>query len=255
MLQLRSSSAVAIVDPAAGGRLASLAVEGRELLVGQDSDTMRWGSYPMVPFAGRIRGGRFSFEDIEYALPANLGPHAIHGYGYTSRWNVVDDHTIGWAFSSPWPFAGHARQRFELTERALAMVMTATAHERQPVMLGWHPWFRRDIGSGAGIELSFGPASMYELDDAAIPTGRLVAPPDGPWDNCFTALERQPTLRWGDALEVELRSSADHWVVFTEPDHAICVEPQTEAPDAVNRAPRVLEAGESLQISFEIAWA
>ena len=32
-----------------GGRLASLAVQGHELLVGRAEKATRWGSFPMIP--------------------------------------------------------------------------------------------------------------------------------------------------------------------------------------------------------------
>jgi len=43
---------------------------------------LAWGSYPMVPWAGRIRHGRFRFDGEEYELPINFGAHAIHGVGF-----------------------------------------------------------------------------------------------------------------------------------------------------------------------------
>lgn len=254
MLVFESTNARATVDPDSGGRLASLVIGGHGVLVGPEVDGMRWGCYPMVPFAGRIRHGEFVFAGRTHHLPVNLAPHAIHGYGYTSRWHVVDAVTIELAFDHPWPFAGHVRQRFDLHEDSFTVTMSATAGEPQPLMLGWHPWFRRDIGVGAPAELSFLPAQMYELDDEAIPTGKLVKPPPGPWDDCFTGLASDPTLRWGSALELSLSSTANHWVVYDEPDHAICVEPQSDAPDAINRNSPTVTAGQTLEIAFTIAW-
>ena len=255
MMQFTSRTAAVTVDPAAGGRLAELVVHGHPVLVARDQDPMRWGSYPMVPFAGRIRHGRFTFDGATHELPVNLGPHAIHGYGYTEPWEIIDDQSIGWQFAAPWPFAGRAVQRFTLTDTHLELSMQVTADERQPLMAGWHPWFRRRLDNGATVTLDVGPATMYALDHEAIPTGELVAPPPGPWDNCFTDLVHEPTLRWGDdELVLRLSSTADHWVVFTEPEHAVCVEPQSGAPDEINRRAPVFEAGKTLETVFTISW-
>ncbi|MEM7338265.1 MAG: aldose 1-epimerase [Actinomycetota bacterium] len=255
MLSFTSATAQADVDVEQGGRLASLRIDGRELLVQPEADPMRWGSYPMVPFAGRIRRGQFSMNGVTHELPRNLEPHAIHGYGYTSPWTVVDDTTIEWIFGPPWPFAGRARQRFALDDSSLRITMDVDAADAQPLMMGWHPWFRRDIGAGELLQLSFGPARMYELDAEAIPTGTLISPPPGPWDNCFTALAADPVLRWGSALTVRLSSSADHWVVYDEPTHAVCVEPQTDAPNAVNRGRTMVDAGTTTSIDLTLSWA
>jgi len=252
---MTSGPARIVVDPDAGGRLASLAIDGLEVLVARDPDPMRWGSYPMVPFAGRVGRGRFRFDGREHRLPVNLEPHAIHGYGLTTPWAVVDERTLAYRLEPPWPFAGEVTQRFALEPEWLRVVMTLTAHERQPVVLGWHPWFRRRLHKdGPSVELDLAAASMYELDVDALPTGRLVEPPPGPWDNCFTGFAASPVLRWGRELSLRLDSSADHWVVFDEPTDAVCVEPQTAAPDQLENDDVVVEAGDHRTIELTITW-
>ena len=62
-----------------GGRLASLAVHGHELLVGRAEKATRWGSFPMIPWCGRLPFGRLSFGGHDYEFPLNSPPHANHG--------------------------------------------------------------------------------------------------------------------------------------------------------------------------------
>ncbi len=57
---------------------------------------MAWGSYPMAPWAGRIRGGRFTFDGVEHQLDINHhdgdGPeraHAIHGLVFDRPWSTT----------------------------------------------------------------------------------------------------------------------------------------------------------------------
>lgn len=259
-LTLTAGSATVVIDADRGGRLASFEVGGHQLLVVDPTDDpLLWGSYPMVPFAGRVRGGRFRFRDQDVALPHNLGPHAIHGYGFTSVWEVVDDNSLRLALPEPWPFRSTAAQRFELDDAGLTMRLSVTAHEAMPVQLGWHPWFQRFLTAADGgrveADLRFGPAQMYAMDDAGMPTGELVAQPEGPWDNCFVDLARTPTISWPGLVDLTLTSGCDHWVVYTEPIHGLCVEPQTAAPDVFNREPEVLEADETRTAWFRIAWA
>ncbi len=246
-----------IVDPDHGGRLASFELGGRQLLVTSGASPIDWGCYPMVPFAGRIAHGQLAFEDTLYQLPATADGHAIHGYGYTSRWDVIEasatEVDLAWSFSRPWPWSGTATQRFALTTNSVMMTMTVTAEQRQPVSFGWHPWFRRDLGSGNTADLGFAANSMFELDDTKIPTGEIVEPTSGPWDNCFTDVEQPIELRWDD-LHLTLTSSTDYWVVYNEPAHALCVEPQTGIPNDVNTAPYVLESGQSVSAQFTISW-
>ena len=254
-----AGSASIEVSAADGGRLASLTVDGHQLLViGTESGALQWGAYPMVPWAGRIRNGRFSFDGQDVLLPLNLPPHSAHGVGFTSTWDVVDERTIRCSLDDPWPFGGTAVQRFDLDPAGLTTTITVVATETMPVMVGWHPWFTKTLeaadGSAVHAELHFGPAAMYELDDEAIPTGRLVGQPEGPWDNCFTALPANPRISWPGELSVELSSSCDHWVIYNQPEHALCVEPQSAAPDVFHRDPQILKAGEELSAWYRIAW-
>lgn len=262
LIVLESERARVTVDPVAGGRVASCVVDGHEILVDRDAEALAWGAYPMVPFAGRIDAGRFRFAGRDIELPQTLGGHAIHGYGYASQWERLDDEAtapgvtspvVGFEFASPWPFEGSARQVFRLDDRSLTCVLEVRSRDDQPVSVGWHPWFRRTLTDGSELELAVEPERMYELD-AMIPTGRLVPPTPRPWDNCFVELARDPLLRWGSTLAVTISSSCNHWVVYDEPDHAICVEPQSAAPDEVNRDPLVVVAGDRLVHSMTWTW-
>lgn len=241
------------IDPQRGGRIAAINVNGSQLLVEPTADPLAWGCYPMVPFAGRIRDGRLDFDGRTYALPHTLGPHAMHGYGFTSSWTKIDDAAIRYTFEDPWPFAGAATQRFVLADDRLEIHLIIDARERQPINVGWHPWFRRDIGGTHPAELDFAPGLMYERDNDGLPSGKTLHPPRGPWDDCFTALRSDPILRWG-SFAVTLSSSADHWVVYDETSHALCVEPQTGPPNDANDNPRVLESGQSMTVRFTLEW-
>jgi aldose 1-epimerase len=53
---------------------------------------------------------------------------------------------------------------------------------------------------------------------------------------------------------LDLSSDCQYWVVYTEPTHALCVEPQTDAPDAFNRFPTMIAPGNSLEAWFDLSW-
>ena len=230
MRRLEAGTAAVVLDPAQGGRLASLAIDGVELLVTLGSRPFDWGLYPMVPFAGRIRNGRFTFNGSEHQLPLNMPPHAIHGTLLEHAWRMSEDgRTMTAELGEPWPFAGRVRHIVDLQPDALHLTLEVHADEPMPVTVGWHPWWRRPV------DLDFDAAAMYRRDADGTPTGELVAPPPpGPWDDCFIGVERLPLLTWPNGLTVTCESSADHCVVYDQPSHAVCVEPQTGPPDAVN---------------------
>jgi len=113
-LVLEAGSARLEVSPADGGRVSSFRLDGRELIARVDDGPIWWGSYPMVPFAGRIRRGVFTFRGRRYELPLNMGPHAIHGVVFDRPWEVVSGSELRIRLDAPWPFAGTVTQRFEL---------------------------------------------------------------------------------------------------------------------------------------------
>ena len=265
-LVLESADARLEVSPRDGGRIASLVVRGSELLVTEGDPAVMWGAFPMVPFAGRIRHGQFRFGDRDIQLARNFGPDAIHGTGFERPWQVDDPDTLSIDLGPGWPFAGHVVQEFALTEDQLDVSLTLIADEPMPAAVGWHPWFRRRLdGPDAGdatpstkpsapVEIHLDAAWMYVRDADDIPTGELVVPPAGPWDDCFTGLRSKPRLTWPGVMGLEVSSSCDHLVVYDEPPDAVCIEPQTAPPDFVNIAPTTTIPGVPLVATMTWRW-
>ncbi len=95
---------------------------------------------------------------------------------------------------------------------------------------------------------------MYRRDADGIPTGEVIAPPPGPWDDCFSDLASDPVITWPGALRLTLRSTATRWVVYDEPEHALCVEPLTGPPDALNIEPAIVAPGRPLVALASLRW-
>ena len=255
-LRLSAPGVEAVVDLGAGGRIASFAIDGRELLRTAGDGPLSWGCYPMAPYAGRVRDGTLSFDGRRWRLPVRLPPDALHGTVLDRRWRRVDERTIETELGPDWPFAGVVRQRFDLASDQLTFRLELHADAPMPASIGWHPWFLRRLPGLVGeLELELDAGSMYVRDAAGITTTALVSPPPpGPWDDCFTDLRRPPVLRWPGFLELTVVSDCPAWVVFTEPEDALCVEPQTAPPDAVNTAPTVVEPGAPLVAEMTWRW-
>ena len=59
MIELEAGTAYLTIDAEAGGRLVQLEVAGTKLLKDDRSGgDLTWGSYPMAPWAGRVRLSR-----------------------------------------------------------------------------------------------------------------------------------------------------------------------------------------------------
>jgi len=257
-MRLDSANASATFSLTRGGRLASLMVHGHELLLtAGDDEAFGWGSFPMVPYAGRIADGRFSVGNTDYELPITMAPNAIHGTAWIQPWTRTSDGEMQADLGPDWPLGGSVVQTVDLSDDHLEVALTVTAAEQaMPAMVGWHPWFRRRLlqDPACSAQLQFQAAAMYELNDVMIPTGALIDPSEGPWDSCFTDVAQPLSLTWPGVVRLDLSSSCDHWVIYDRPDHAVCVEPQSDAPDAFNRSPRILDPGQSLTETFRMTW-
>lgn len=255
LIRLARGPLVVDVAPAAGGRIAQIRYEDIEWLAGYEANAQMigWGCYPMVPWAGRIRRGRFAFEGVEYRLPATLGAHAIHGVGFALPWQVDEatPHHIDLSLTLPrderWPFGGIARQRIELHEDSLRCRLSVEAERAMPrPVLGWHPWFPKPARMG------FAPEAIYPQDEEGIAVAPVTAPTPSPWDDCF--INRKPVTLVRDGQSIRLTSDCIHWVIYDRPANTTCVEPQTGPPDAFNLQPATLQPGASADALFVIDW-
>jgi aldose 1-epimerase len=267
VIEIGNDRVVVSVVPDAGGRIGQIVTDGVALLVGpgegipDPDDPLAWGSYPMVPWCGRIRLGRFDFDGDAYQLPINFGAHSIHGLGCREAWDVVgvaDDHVrleLALPDDERWPFGGIARQRIIVdgavgaAGTVVRMELSVTAGDRaMPAAIGWHPWFRKPRS------FDFRPRAMYRRDEEWITVDELVPVPDAAFDDCFVNDEPvRLTIADRDREKaVTLASSCDRWVVFDMRDHGTCVEPQTAPPDAFNIAPNRVEPGDTLSAWFEL---
>jgi len=280
------------IDLSAGARIRQITVadeaDAVDLLAavdGHDPFSTGWGSFPMAPWAGRLRNGRFRFFDRDVGLELNhadgtgtgggpihppraapIGPisgddlrrHAIHGTTFARRWDVVDaaadrievtcrlDDALGW------DFPGVARQVIALSPTRLDLVLSVEADDGAifPAAVGWHPWFAKPD------RLVFNAIAMFELDEIGLPTGRLVAPIEPPWDDCFVnraPVELHYDRRFAAVVTVS-STDCDHWVLYDKPEHATCVEPQSGPPDALNVRPELATSTHPLRRTMTIDW-
>ena len=266
-LTLRAGGAEVIVDPAAGGRIAALRVDGLDLLVTHGYGPLAWGAYPMVPWAGRLRDGLLTFDGRAYPLPTHLlPPHAIHGTLVEAAWDVETPvGPTGAVLRAPlgatWPFGGHAVHHVALAEDSLTARLEVHADARPfPAIAGWHPWFRRTLRGPAGaeggpVEVDLRAGGMLLRGEDGLPTGEVGPVPPGPWDDCFVDVTSPPLVRWPGAFEITLESDAAYWVVYTEHADGVCVEPQTGPPNGLNTgAYTLVEPGRPLTASMTLRW-
>ncbi|MEU9350073.1 aldose 1-epimerase [Streptomyces griseoloalbus] len=255
-ITLTAGDAEVTVLPGNGGRVGGLRVGGVELLRQGD----RFGCFPMVPWCGRIREGRFRDGAAVHQMPLNAPPHAIHGTARDAAWRTArtspDEAVLTYDLAEPWPYPGRVTQQIALTEDSLTLTMSVETYESSfPAQIGWHPWFNRSLGDGEDVRIDFAPAWQEERGEDHLPTGHRTGPKPGPWDDCFGMPDGvDVTLTWPGRLELKVTSREEWVVVYDEQREAVCVEPQTGPPDGLNSHPRLVTPLEPLEASTTWTW-
>ncbi|GAA2884868.1 aldose 1-epimerase [Streptomyces mexicanus] len=254
-ITLTAGDAEATVRPGNGGRIAGLRVGGLELL----RQGERYGCFPMVPWCGRIRDGRFRDGATVHQMPLNSPPHAIHGTARDGAWDTArvsaNEAVITYDLVDPWPYPGRITQVVTLAEDSLTLTMSVEPQESSfPAQIGWHPWFNRNLGH-EDVRVDFHPAWQEERGADHLPTGRRIDPRPGPWDDCFGMPDGvDVTLTWPGQLELKVTSPEKWVVVYDEQEAAVCVEPQTGPPDGLNTQPHLVTLLEPLEATTTWTW-
>ena len=280
-VHLAVGETTAVVDPDQGGRLASLVVAGHQRLIdradpGAQLPPVSWGSFPMIPWVGRMRRGELDIGGAIHRLPPNFGAHAIHGLAFHVPWEVATSterlvelrRRLG--DGDGWPVGAWLGQTIELSEDAISFRIEVTADAPMPIAVGWHPWFRRRLGSP--IVVSVPADAVLETSDDMIPTGAII-PVAGPTDlrrpadlgdraldHAYVGVSGPSRIAWPD-LELTIEAAPLGSIVVHSTPRAVCVEPQTAWPDAHRLAAAhhatglvTLTAGETFVATSRWSW-
>lgn len=250
--------------PEIGGSIAAFRWRGRDLMRGLESVDWPSGdlppgpeslaSFPLVPFSNRIKNGEFSVDGRTIRLPARNAqtPHALHGFGWTSLWQIVSEakDTQDGAKrivlehhyqSGAWPWAYVARQIFCLRDTGLRhdLWLRNLGSEPMPAGLGFHPYFPKH-----DARVTFSCDGMWHSTPDCLPTHwqDLDTTPDilagAAWDHVFTGRTGAIVIHRPDyRLEIRPDAALDHCVVYVpEGEDYFCLEPVSHMTNAVNRA-------------------
>jgi aldose 1-epimerase len=268
--KLRDGRSVSVID----------AAEGFE---NGDQPLSHSGIPLLFPFPNRIRDGRYSWNDVDYHLPAGQVAHeangnAIHGFCLDRPWRMIEqtgDTVVGQfqlSVDAPdrlplWPADFIISVRYSVQGAALLSEITVQNPGDSPLPWGFgtHGYFRLPLQTDSDPAQCtvFAPVSRKWSLDECLPSGtvsdQLAIPLDGSpkfgglkLDDVFTGIRTSAgrfECRIGDpqaGLEVVQECSNDfrEIVAFTPPwSTAVCLEPYTCVTDAINLQQRGIDAG------------
>ena len=236
MIELGNETIQVTIDLENGARLSSVKWNGYEFAVGFRGNPLTWGWFSMAPFAGRIRNGIIKdSKGNSFQLPnKSHPPHAVIGFGATSKWEDLGNGAQ--LLKLPEPFSGASViQKFTISNNSLKWSLEYQANGCDlPVTLGFHPWIARDIGFGPNAEIKFYAEKMFRRGDDYLPTGELIKPTPPPWDDTFTELSQTPEIVWPGKAKLEMKTNSPYFMLYSQDSEGICFEPVTAPPDAQN---------------------
>jgi len=269
-LHLASGDSAVTVAPAVGGRIASLVVDGWDVVRRDGWTDREWGSFVMAPWVGRLRNGRVRWRGRAWDMPLTEAPHALHGTVVDVPWSVVDTSSstarLEASLGPDWPYPGRIVRVIQLgPDRLTDSIEVYADAEPFPAVLGWHPWFRRralrltDKLESAPADIRIRAGSRVDLDMDGLPTGWLVEPRVTPQDDVLLDVVEPPVIAWAGGPELTLESpEARAWIAYAAHPDGVCLEPLTGLPDGLNRSrlgePPVAEPGQPLSATFVIRW-
>lgn len=141
----------------------------------------------LFPFAGRIKGARYTYEGKEYTLTTARpnGENAIHGFVLNRRWRVTDygtNRVVGefqGSIDAPetvaeWPSDYRIRATYSVTGASFLSEFEISNPGKSPLpfSFGTHPYFKIPLAGGDPAQCrAIVPASeIWTLEDL-LPTG------------------------------------------------------------------------------------
>ena len=273
------------LSPRIGGSIARFdLVRGEERFPilrgceGASEDALAMGSFPLVPYVNRIRGGEFGFRGRLVTIAPNMAgdPSPLHGQGWLGSWDVAEVRSDGAVLrfeheAGEWPWTYAAEQRFRLSEHGMELSLSCTnrSGEPMPCGLGQHPYFH--CGQGTRIETQV--SDVWLIDELVLPTDKV--PAEGRYDLSNAAVCGRGLDHGFDGWRGSARLTDPDWpfeLVMSSPDARFfqlysppasgifVAEPVTHANAAMN-APeeewaelgmRILDPGESMSLMMRL---
>jgi aldose 1-epimerase len=150
----------------------------------------------LIPFPGRVAGGRYRFDDQALQLDCNdkEGPNAIHGFVRGLPWSVHDQSASSVVFQvrleeaeyarRGYPFSLEVRLTYHVGTEGLSCAFRIhnVGRKPAPVGVGFHPYFTVGTTGIDEAEVKI-PASDYlEFNEQLAPTGAVLPAADTEWD-------------------------------------------------------------------------
>lgn len=260
-LELSAGTSHASLAPALGGGVASLTLDGREVLrtwshsAGRHVDPRDLAEFPMAPWVNRVADGRFRWgrQEVRVADCPGRDPYGLHGIAWRAGWSILEASqteallAMHWGGGAGWPFPFRLQRRFSLSPSVLKIEarLTNLGQETMPAAIGFHPYFPSRgaritartaaawLSDGHGIPEVLGLRDIAQQMASGIEIDKIGL------DNCFVSWDGGARIDWPTHSVTLATTPALPYLQIYSPLRSgyFCLEPQTAMPDALNRDP------------------
>ncbi len=266
VLHLSKGDSSVAVSPDHGASLLAFTAQGVPVLrPGHDSpDPRTLACFPLVPYCNRIDHGIFHWDGRPIEVgPSIVGePHALHGHGWLSRWDVADQtpdtailRLVHPAGAFPWRY--EAIQFISVSEDRLSLRLELTnrSDDVMPGGLGFHPFFERPARLTATVDGVWVGENVIPERWEERPGFRAVDLDTIVSDHTYTGWDGRAILDTGRG-KIEIVSDLDRLHLYSPPGRGfVAIEPVTAAADAFNHPDRgllTIEPGETIGAEMTI---
>ncbi|MEB3691398.1 MAG: aldose 1-epimerase [Caldisphaeraceae archaeon] len=260
MILLRKDKSRAEIEEV-GSYLYSLTINGKDVLLrGNKKNFTLGGMAILVPFANRIRGGKYTFEGKEYTLERNEEGNAIHGLILDKRFNVKeksdDSVLLEYLLSNKgYPAKIRVEVSYALGESSLETKISVTNIDNTsaPLVVGAHPYFL--VSDDWKIE----PKKVKKcLAVNRIPTGKMIdfdLSTNREYDDCFYICNGLTLISSYSSIRISSNDMC-FYQIYTGIKGAVAIEPMSGAPDAFNNkiGLKILKPHSTTSYSFTISY-
>jgi aldose 1-epimerase len=260
-IELRAGAWTAVVSTL-GASLRGVSQGDAQVVTGYRGAANKQGGQGdvLMPFPGRVAGGRYRWDGVDYQLPITDkdGPNAIHGFVRKIEWAVESrspaevTFALHFAGAEGYPFPLQLRMAYSLDAAGLTVqaAITNSGAADAPVAMGFHPYFT--VGS-ALVDCDTLTLPFSEVLEFAqlIPTGRVLRVGDAALDfrapraigdtrfnHCFLS----PIPDADGVVRVRLGAASRHCIVWMDQAFDYCVVYTGDAlPDGIARTSIAIE--------------
>lgn len=248
--------------PEKGATAVSLSRNGVEFLY-RDDENLRSPERPrcgipfLFPIFGRLKEGKYRWEDREYAME-------IHGFGHTSPWQVAaqTESALVLVLESSeetlarYPFPFRVTLTFSLDEGSLTIAQKYenTGATPMPYNYGFHPYFLTENPEEIQVETTAQTLFDFTAGPKIFGSGSIhvTMPPGAPETGAaLMGVTGPTTLRWPDGRKLTMefdRSFHTHVLWAQAGKRFLCVEPVNGTADGLNTGNHLtLMPGETAQ--------